>query len=163
MLAAGNALFFAGDLGQRIFQQPFSWKALGVDIRGRSRTLRVNYRTSHLRRMRADRLLGPEISDVDGNPETRRHAISVFNGQPPVVRSFPSADAEIEAVSNCLSEACVHCSMRLEPILTPALAADSFSSDSPSALFQSLRAWVSTRIPIVQTQIADNGPPPPRR
>jgi mRNA-degrading endonuclease RelE of RelBE toxin-antitoxin system len=25
---------------------PFSWKALGVDIRGRSRTLRVNYRTS---------------------------------------------------------------------------------------------------------------------
>lgn len=33
-----NALFFAGDLGQRIFQQPFSWKAVGVDIRGRSRT-----------------------------------------------------------------------------------------------------------------------------
>jgi mRNA-degrading endonuclease RelE of RelBE toxin-antitoxin system len=32
-----NALFFAGDLGQRIFQQPFSWRALGVDIRGRSR------------------------------------------------------------------------------------------------------------------------------
>jgi superfamily I DNA/RNA helicase len=29
-----NALFFAGDLGQRIFQQPFSWKALGVDIGG---------------------------------------------------------------------------------------------------------------------------------
>ena len=42
-----NALFFAGDLGQRIFQQPFSWKSLGVDVRGRSRTLRVNYRTSH--------------------------------------------------------------------------------------------------------------------
>jgi hypothetical protein len=34
-LGAGrpNALFFAGDLGQRIFQQPFSWKSLGVDIR----------------------------------------------------------------------------------------------------------------------------------
>ncbi|HTV01764.1 MAG TPA: UvrD-helicase domain-containing protein, partial [Luteitalea sp.] len=42
-----NALFFAGDLGQRIFQQPFSWKALGVDVRGRSKTLHVNYRTSH--------------------------------------------------------------------------------------------------------------------
>ena len=40
-----NALFFAGDQGQRIFQQPFSWKSLGVDIRGRSKTLRVNYRT----------------------------------------------------------------------------------------------------------------------
>ena len=31
-----NALFFAGDLGQRIFQQPFSWKSLGV---GHSRPL----------------------------------------------------------------------------------------------------------------------------
>ena len=38
--AQPNSLFFAGDLGQRIFQQPFSWKALGVDVRGRSRTLR---------------------------------------------------------------------------------------------------------------------------
>ncbi len=54
-----NALFFAGDLGQRIFQQPFSWKALGVDVRGRSRTLRVNYRTSHQIRTQADRLLCP--------------------------------------------------------------------------------------------------------
>ncbi|MBW1790143.1 MAG: ATP-dependent helicase, partial [Deltaproteobacteria bacterium] len=52
-LSAGrtNSLFFAGDLGQRIFQQPFSWKTLGVDIRGRSRTLRINYRTSHQIRM----------------------------------------------------------------------------------------------------------------
>ena len=37
-----NSLFFAGDLGQRIFQTPFSWRALGVDVRGRSHTLRIN-------------------------------------------------------------------------------------------------------------------------
>jgi hypothetical protein len=49
-----NALFFAGDLGQRIFQTPFSWKSLGLDIRGRSYTLRVNYRTSHQIRTQAD-------------------------------------------------------------------------------------------------------------
>jgi len=63
-LGAGrpNALFFAGDLGQRIFQQPFSWKSLGVDIRGRSYTLRVNYRTSHQIRTQADRLLGPVVT-----------------------------------------------------------------------------------------------------
>ncbi|MFA6242300.1 MAG: UvrD-helicase domain-containing protein, partial [Candidatus Hydrogenedentales bacterium] len=74
-----NALFFAGDLGQRIFQQAFSWKALGVDIRGRARTLRINYRTSHQIRKQADRLLGPELADVDGNTEDRRGAMSVFN------------------------------------------------------------------------------------
>jgi hypothetical protein len=36
-----DGLFFTGDLGQRIFQQPFSWKALGLDVRGRSSTLRI--------------------------------------------------------------------------------------------------------------------------
>jgi hypothetical protein len=43
-LAANRAdgLFFAGDLGQRVFQQPFSWRSLGVDVRGRSYTLRIN-------------------------------------------------------------------------------------------------------------------------
>ncbi|HXH23655.1 MAG TPA: UvrD-helicase domain-containing protein [Vicinamibacterales bacterium] len=93
-----NALFFTGDLGQRIFQQPFSWKALGVDVRGRSKTLRVNYRTSHQIREQADRLLGPELTDVDGNKEDRLHTISVFNGPPPEVRTFASADDENQAV-----------------------------------------------------------------
>src|SRR4030095_9054740 len=89
-----NALFFAGDLGQRIFQQPFSWKALGVDVRGRSHTLRVNYRTSHQIRRRADQLLPPSVSDVDGNAESRRGAISVFNGLEPTIHIFSDPDQE---------------------------------------------------------------------
>lgn len=52
-----DALFFAGDIGQRIFQQPFSWKGLGIDVRGRSSTLKVNYRTSQQIRAMADRLI----------------------------------------------------------------------------------------------------------
>jgi superfamily I DNA/RNA helicase len=99
-----NALFFAGDLGQRIFQQPFSWKSLGVDIRGRSRTLRVNYRTSHQIRMQADRLLGPEVSDVDGNVEERGGTVSVFNGPVPAIRVLKSEDEEIEAVGAWIAE-----------------------------------------------------------
>ncbi len=94
-----NALFFAGDLGQRIFQQPFSWLALGVDIRGRSRTLRVNYRTSHQIRKQADRLLDPEVSDVDGNTEDRSQTVSVFNGTPPTVQILKSEETETKAVS----------------------------------------------------------------
>ena len=66
-----DGMIFAGDLGQRIFQQPFSWKSLGIDVRGRSSTLRINYRTSHQIRSHADRLLGPIVSDVDGNEEDR--------------------------------------------------------------------------------------------
>ncbi|MFN7221980.1 MAG: UvrD-helicase domain-containing protein, partial [Burkholderiales bacterium] len=99
-----SSLFFAGDLGQRIFQQPFSWKALGVDIRGRSRTLRVNYRTSHQIRSQADRLLGPQVSDVDGNAEDRKDTVSVFNGDSPSIRSYPNEAAEIAAVAAWLAE-----------------------------------------------------------
>jgi superfamily I DNA/RNA helicase len=99
-----NALFFAGDLGQRIFQQPFSWKALSVDIRGRSRTLRVNYRTSHQIRTQADRLLGPVVTDVDGNGEDRSDTVSVFNGPPPVVRSLKSENEEAAFVGNWIAE-----------------------------------------------------------
>jgi len=100
-LGAGrpNALFFSGDLGQRIFQQPFSWKALGVDIRGRSRTLRVNYRTSHQIRSQADRLLGPALADLDGNEEDRRHTVSVFNGPPPAIEVVRDEEAEARAVA----------------------------------------------------------------
>ncbi len=94
-----NSLFFAGDLGQRIFQQPFSWLGLGVDIRGRSRTLRINYRTSHQIRMQADRLLAPELSDVDGNTEERRGTVSVFNGPKPRINVFETQEDEIDAVS----------------------------------------------------------------
>ena len=103
-LGAGgaNSLFFAGDLGQRIFQQPFSWKSLGVDIRGRSRTLHINYRTSHQIRMQADQLLAPEVSDVDGNTEERRGTISVFNGPAPSIQSFANERAEVAAVSEWL-------------------------------------------------------------
>ncbi len=99
-----NTLFFAGDIGQRIFQQPFSWKSLGVDIRGRSRNLRINYRTSHQIRIRADRLLGQQLTDVDGNTEERNDTVSVFNGAPPTVRVFKSADEESAAVGAWLAE-----------------------------------------------------------
>jgi superfamily I DNA/RNA helicase len=99
-----NALFFAGDLGQRIFQQPFSWKSLGVDIRGRAKTLHINYRTSHQIRMQADQLLGVEVGDVDGNVEVRKGTVSVFNGPAPRVTVFGSEEAEVTAVANWIKD-----------------------------------------------------------
>jgi mRNA-degrading endonuclease RelE of RelBE toxin-antitoxin system len=99
-----NSLFFAGDLGQRIFQTPFSWKSLGVNIRGRSQTLRINYRTSHQIRMQADRLLGPEVVDVDGNIDDRRGTVSVFNGPNPDIRVFDTIEKEADAVAAWLKD-----------------------------------------------------------
>ena len=94
-----NALFFAGDLGQRIFQQPFSWKGLGIDLRGRSATLKVNYRTSHQIRQMADRLLPPIVRDVDNREEERRGTISVFDGPVPEAAVCDGVEAERDRVA----------------------------------------------------------------
>jgi len=102
--ARPDGLFFAGDLGQRIFQQPFSWLSLGVDVRGRSHTLRINYRTSHQIRAQADRLLPSSIADVDGNAENRRGTVSVFNGPAPTIEILADSDEEAEAVGRWVAD-----------------------------------------------------------
>lgn len=99
-LASGpNALFFAGDLGQRIFQLPFSWLGLGVDVRGRSSSLRINYRTSRQIREAADRLLPPKVRDADGLEDDRTGAQSVFEGPVPKIDQYSDEASEIAAVA----------------------------------------------------------------
>lgn len=100
-----DRLFFAGDLGQRIFQQPFSWKALGADVRGRSTTLKVNYRTSQQIREAADRLLPGTIRDVDDREEDRRGTISVFEGPAPDVVLSDGESAERDSVAGFIRQA----------------------------------------------------------
>lgn len=96
--AAPDALFLAGDMGQRIFQHPYSWAGLGVDVRGRSHTLKVCYRTSQQIRRAADKLLPSVLRDVDGAEDERRGIVSVFDGPPPQVETFASDAEEAAAV-----------------------------------------------------------------
>jgi superfamily I DNA/RNA helicase len=93
-----DGLFLSGDVGQRIFQHPFSWASLGVDVRGRSHTLKVCYRTSQQIRRAADRLLPTVLRDTDGLEDERRGIISVFDGPPPEVQSLDTVAAEADAV-----------------------------------------------------------------
>lgn len=103
--AKPDALFFAGDLGQRIFQQPFSWSGLGIDVRGRSATLKVNYRTSHQIRRAADRLIPQKFRDVDGLEDDRAGTVSVFDGPDPEILVAGSADDEIGRTADFLTRA----------------------------------------------------------
>jgi superfamily I DNA/RNA helicase len=96
--SAPNGLFLSGDIGQRIFQHPYSWASLGVEVRGRSHTLKVCYRTSQQIRRAANRLLPTVLRDSDGLDDERRGIVSVFDGPPPEVESFPSVAAEAESV-----------------------------------------------------------------
>jgi len=52
--------------------------------------------------MQADRLLGPELSDVDGNTEQRVGTISIFNGPPPTIQVLASAEDESRLVGTWL-------------------------------------------------------------
>jgi superfamily I DNA/RNA helicase len=103
-----EALFFTGDQGQRIFHLPFSWSSLGIDIRGRSQSLKVNYRTSHQIRSAADRLLPTSLTDADGIEEGRKGTVSVFNGPEPLivlVRDEAEEAARVaEYLASCLAD-----------------------------------------------------------
>jgi hypothetical protein len=98
-----NGLFLSGDIGQRIFQHPYSWASLGVDVRGRSHTLKVCYRTSQQIRRAADRLLPTVLRDSDGVEDERLGIVSVFAGPPPEVKSSSTIAAEAETVRNAVA------------------------------------------------------------
>ncbi|MCC5972368.1 MAG: AAA family ATPase [Pararhodobacter sp.] len=101
---ADNGLFFAGDIGQRIFRAPFPWVATGVEIRGRSRSLKVNYRTSHQIRRYSDELLPETLVEPDGTEDNRLGVTSIFEGAAPEIRAFTSREDELDAVQAWITE-----------------------------------------------------------
>ena len=100
-----NGLFFAGDIGQRIFRSPFPWKAEGVDIQGRSRSLKVNYRTTFEIKRQTERLLPSTLVEADGSEDNRLGVQSLFGGPAPTVASFDTEQGECDAVGAWLT----HC------------------------------------------------------
>jgi hypothetical protein len=98
-----RALFFAGDIGQRIYRWPFPWLAAGVDVRGRAQRLRVNYRTSAEIRRFSDALLPAKLAEVDGEEEPRQ-TISILRGPEPEIVAGESVDGEVAALTDWLRE-----------------------------------------------------------
>jgi superfamily I DNA/RNA helicase/mRNA-degrading endonuclease RelE of RelBE toxin-antitoxin system len=89
-----NNLFITGDAHQRIYGQRVVLSHCGIDVRGRSRKLRVNYRTTEEIRKWAVRLLeGRFFDDLDANPDTQRGYCSLLRGEPPqIVEAATFAD-----------------------------------------------------------------------
>lgn len=82
-----NDLFFVGDGHQRIYSRnKAAMSKCGIDIRGRSRKLYINYRTTdEIRRQAVSLLEGVEIDDLDdGQDESVRYR-SLSHGPAPVV------------------------------------------------------------------------------
>jgi superfamily I DNA/RNA helicase len=98
-----RALFFAGDIGQRIYRWPFPWISAGVDVRGRAQRLRVNYRTSAEIRRFSDALLPAQLAEVDGEEENRQ-TISILRGPEPEIVGGETVDDEIAALARWLGD-----------------------------------------------------------
>jgi len=80
-------LFFALDPAQRIYQEPLSWQAMGLEVRGRSIRLKVNYRTTREIAQTAETVLPPEVE------EEVREVLSLLQGPKPSIRGFTTQDA----------------------------------------------------------------------
>ena len=125
-----------------------------MDVRSRSHTLKVCYRTSQQIRRAADRLLPTVLRDLDGIEDERRGIVLVFDGPPPeVIVAGSKADekaAVYNAVAAWLSEdiapAKIGIFVRHAPLLTRARAAIEGLPDSDMMTFAPIdwrREWSS--------------------
>ncbi|MCR5163320.1 MAG: UvrD-helicase domain-containing protein [Thermoguttaceae bacterium] len=92
-----NDLFIVGDSHQRIYRNHAVLSACGIAIRGRSSTLRINYRTTEETRKFAFALLqGIDFDDLDESPDEGKLCRSLLHGDRPTVKNFENADEEFQ-------------------------------------------------------------------
>jgi superfamily I DNA/RNA helicase len=84
-----------GDAHQRIYHHRVSLGKCGIDIRGRGKKLKINYRTTdEIRRFAVHLLEGRPIDDLDGGSDDQKGYMSLTHGTAPFVKAFPSAAEE---------------------------------------------------------------------
>jgi superfamily I DNA/RNA helicase len=96
---AEDDLVLCGDSGQRIYKGPTSWLSLGIDVRGRSASLKVNYRTTEQIRRFADRILSG-FHDVSTGEQEDRKSVSLLSGPEPQVQACGTVAEEIASAAS---------------------------------------------------------------
>lgn len=100
-----NDLFIAGDAHQRIYDHRVSLSSLGIDTRGRSRRLKINYRTSQqILGWTIGILTGQSVDDLDGDLESQVGYRSAFDGPVPTIQRFTTPAEEAEFVAAQVQE-----------------------------------------------------------
>ena len=97
-------LFIVGDAHQRIYRQKVVLGRCGIDIRGRGRRLKINYRTTEeTRRWSVGLLKGLEIDDLDGGLDSAKGYRSLLHGENPIIEHYGSFDEEIDGIAKYLA------------------------------------------------------------
>ena len=101
----GSDIFIVGDAHQRIYRHKVVLSHCGINIRGRSRKLRINYRTTDETRSWAVNLLkGVQVDDLDNGLDDQKGYKSLLHGVAPVVRTFASFKEEIAFITDYLEK-----------------------------------------------------------
>lgn len=94
-----NDLFLLADPYQRIYDSYVSLAQLGIQVRGRTRRLTVNYRTTHEILDLSVRVLGGDTAvGLDDEGDTLRGYRSVTRGGVPTIAPHASREDELEAL-----------------------------------------------------------------
>ncbi len=91
-----NDIFITGDAHQRIYRRSkLVLGHCGINIVGRSRKLRLNYRTTEeTRRWAADMLANCDIDDLDGGKDDNLKIRSLTYGPEPYIRNFETIEEQ---------------------------------------------------------------------
>ncbi|MEY8252548.1 MAG: 3'-5' exonuclease, partial [Colwellia sp.] len=96
-----NDIFIVGDGHQRIYRRKTAMSSCGIKIVGRSRKLKINYRTTEQTRKFAVSILEDiAIDDLDGNLDTSHDYRSLTQGDVPNIKEYSSLEAEAEGIAN---------------------------------------------------------------
>lgn len=94
-------LFLAGDSHQRIYGKPVSFSSCGIEVRGRSRKLRLNYRTTDEIRKVADAVYaGVTVDDMNGSDDTATGYAALKHGDYPETHLAKTFAEEIEWIAD---------------------------------------------------------------
>jgi superfamily I DNA/RNA helicase len=103
--AAQDSLFIVGDAHQRIYGRRASMTKCGIDVRGRSRKLKICYRTSdEIRRWAVAVFNGVKVDDLDEAQDDLRGYRSLFHGPAPRVVFAKTSKGEFEALHEWIEE-----------------------------------------------------------
>lgn len=96
-----NDIFIVGDSHQRIYGNRPTLSKCGINVRGRSSILKINYRTTEEIRKSAFALLnGMSFDDLDDDKDLGDKCQSLTHGEKPVVKNFADASMEFDYILN---------------------------------------------------------------
>lgn len=111
-----NDMFIVGDAHQRIYGHKVVLGQCGIKIIGRSKKLKLNYRTTdEIRKWAVALLNGEVVDDMDDGVDSNKDYKSLYHGPEPLIKHFENYEEEVKFIESYIKnlkkedEACRIC------------------------------------------------------